>query len=174
MDEFEQFIAQPENANRLFELIDGEIIEKVPTEEHQIFASNLHLALGNFVRQRKLGRVLFEVRRRIPDDEHNARLPDVEFTSNERLKPVVRQGAVPQMPDLAVEIQSPNDTVLKLRAKALYYLENGSRMVWLVLRKRQIEVHTAEEVRVLGLDDTLDGGDVLPGFTLPVRDIYEE
>lgn len=83
------------------------------------------------------------------------------------------EGAVPQMPDLVVEIKSLNDVELKMRKKALYYLENGTRLVWLVFpRKKQIEVHTAETIAILTVDDVLDGGDVLPGFTLPVRTIF--
>jgi Uma2 family endonuclease len=79
------------------------------------------------------------------------------------------------MPDLCIEIQSPNDTPLSMREKALYYLKNGSRMVWLLFtRRRQVEVHTPDDIQILSIDDTLDGGDVLPGFTLAVKDIFRE
>src|SRR5215207_3862350 len=110
VEEFEAFISQSENSDRIFELIDGEIVEKMPTEEHSITVGNTYTFLREFVKPRNLGRVAFEVRRQMPDDQHNARLPDVEFTSTERLLPVVRKGAVPQMPDLAVEVKSPNDS----------------------------------------------------------------
>jgi Uma2 family endonuclease len=174
VEEFEDFIALDENSDRLFELIDGEIVEKMPTEEHGIVIGNIYRPLWNFAVPRNLGRVNFEVRRRMPDDDHNARLPDVEFTRAERLLPVVSQGAVPHMPDLAVEVKSPDDSKIKMREKALYYLSNGTQLVWLVFpRTRQVEVHTAESIHTFNLGDILDCGDVLPGFTLAVAAIFE-
>jgi Uma2 family endonuclease len=172
IEEFEAFIARPENRERRFELVNGRIVEKVPTEEHGVIALNIGTELKLYARMRG-GRAAVEPRHRIPEDEHNARLPDVAFTSAERALPLVKQGAVPQMPDLAVEIQSPDDSPIELREKAIYYLKNGARMVWLVYPdKRTVEIHTAEDLRVLTAGDTLDGGDVLPGFSLPITEIF--
>jgi len=171
---FEAFLAAPEHAARRYELIDGEISEKVPTEEHSLIAGNLYAALRAFVKAGDLGRVACEVRRRMPDDDYNARLPDVEFTSKARLLPVVREGAVPQMPDFAVKIQSPGQSPILLRERAIYYLKHGSRVVWLVFPgKRLVEVHTEEAIRTVTADGTLDGGDWLPEFSLPVADIFD-
>jgi len=174
VQEFENFIAQPENLDRLFELIDGEIVEKMPTEEHSLVIGNIYMPLRLFSDTHDLGRVAFEVRRKIVGDNHNARLPDVEFTSKARLLPVVKKGAVPQMPDLAVEVKSPDDSFVEMREKANYYLKNGAKIVWLVFPDRQqIEVHTNDAaVRTLGINDELDGGDILPGFKLALRDIF--
>jgi Uma2 family endonuclease len=175
IQDFEAFIALPENSDRLFELIDGEIVEKMPTEEYGFLASILNAEIYNYLKKHPIGRVVVEVRYQLPGDHQNSRLPDVSFTSNERLQPLVKSGAVPQMPDLVIEIKSPNDVMLKMREKALYYLSNGAQLVWLVFpHKKQIEVYTADEVKVLGLDDTLDGGDVLPGFTLALQEIFTE
>ncbi len=175
VDEFEQFIDLPENADRLFELIDGEIAEKVPTEEHSIVAGNIYAALRAFVKPRNLGRVLFEVRHQLTGDTENSRLPDVEFTRAERVQPVVKRGAVPQLPDLAVEVKSPTDRAAVMRRKALYYLENGVQLVCLVYPDTQrIEVLGPDTLKTLIMGDTLDGGDVLPGFTLSVKDVFEE
>jgi Uma2 family endonuclease len=172
-EEFEAFIERPENRDRLFELIDGEIVEKVPTEEHGFLASLLSGEIYIYLKRNPIGRVAVEPRHKMPEDNHNARLPDVAFTSHQRALPITTVGAVPQMPDLAIEIQSPTDTPLSMREKALYYLKNGTQMVWLLFtRRQQIEVHTADHISVLGIDDTLDGGDVLPGFTLLVKDIF--
>jgi len=175
VQEFEAFIAQPENSDRLFELIDGEIVEKMPTEEHSLIIGNIYMPLRMFADPRDLGRAAFEVRRKMSDDNHNARLPDVEFTVKARLLPVVKKGAVPQMPDLAVEVKSPDDSFVKMREKANYYLNNGAKIVWLVFPDRQqIEVHTDyAAVRTLGINDELDGGDVLPGFKLALREIFK-
>lgn len=171
--EFDEFIQ--EHPDNLYEFINGEIVEKVPTEEHSLIVGNIYFALRTFVQANDLGRVAFEVRRRVPDDNHNARLPDVEFTSTERLLPIVRDGAVPQMPDLAVEIKSSSDTYISLREKAIYYLKNGSQLVWLVYPdKQQVEVHTDDSVHTLIREDTLDGGELLPDFNLAVEDIFTE
>jgi len=176
IEQFEAFIKRPENEDRLFELIDGEIVEKVPTERHSIVTGNTYAALREHVRPHNLGRVVFEVRYRVPDDEHNARLPDVSFTRAERLQPVVDEGAVQQMPDLCVEVQSPSDSPRKLRDKAAYYLENGAQLVWLMYpKKRMVEVlYPDGEFDILTDADTLTGGDLLPDFSIAVSELFEE
>jgi Uma2 family endonuclease len=175
IEEFEDFIAQPENADRLFELVNGEIVEKMPTEEHGLLAGRLYGEIYIFLKTHPLGRVTIEVRHRAPDDNQNDRLPDVAFTSFERALPLVKKGAVPQMPDLVIEVKSPDDSTTKLREKALYYLKNGARLVWLVFPDRkEIEVYSENAVQTLGLADLLDGGDILPGFSLALKDIFAE
>jgi len=174
VDEFEAFLALPENKERRFELINGEIVEKVPSEEHGIIVLRIGSKLLIFVDLHNLGRVAVEVRHRIPGDDHNARLPDISYRRDTSV-PVVRQGSVPVMPDLAVEVKSPDDSYRELRDKADYYLTNGLRMVWLVYpEKRLVEVLTPDDVDILTIDDTLDGGDVLPGFSLPVKEIFPD
>src|SRR5262245_20153235 len=128
--EFEQLLNQPENRDRLFELINGEIVEKMPTEEHGEITLIIGGALRTFVIPRKLGRVGAEVRHKMPADDANSRFPDVSFTAGNR--PRVTEGSVPQMPDLAVEIKSPTDSLKALREKADYYMLHGTRMVWIV------------------------------------------
>jgi Uma2 family endonuclease len=173
VDEFEAHIALPENSERLFELINGEIVEKMPTEEHMLIIGNIYLYVRLFSDKNDLGRVAFEVRRKIPGDKHNARLPDLEFTSKERLLPVVKKGAVPQMPDLAVEVQTPDSSDKEMADKAAYYLANGVAMVWLIYPDRRIvEVITPDERHLLNEDGVIDGGSVLPDFKLAVRAIF--
>lgn len=174
VEEFEVFVDLPENEDRRFELIDGEIVEKMPPEEHSIVAGKIYVPVLVFVEQNRLGRVVFETRYRVPKDDHNARVPDVAFTSKARMLPIVRQGSVPQMPDLAVEVKSPSDREAQMRRKAAYYLSNGSRTVWLVFpHKRQVEVHRPDaDVLILNEGDSLDGEDVLPDFKLALREIF--
>jgi Uma2 family endonuclease len=171
--EFEAYAQQPRNAERLLELINGEIVEKVPTEEHGEVVLNVAGALRPFVRAHKFGKVSTEALHRIPGDDKNAVLPDVSFRSGQNL-PSVRQGAVSTMPDLAVEVQSPSQSDAFMAEKAAYYLANGTRMVWLVFPgKRTVEVHQpGQNVIVLTADDSLDGGAVLPGFSLPVSEVF--
>lgn len=83
------------------------------------------------------------------------------------------------MPDLAIEIKSPDDTLTELVEKATYYLNHGSQIVWIVLpEKRQVDVYTKikegeiykETVAQLG---EISGGDVLPGLTINVKDMFD-
>ena len=170
--QFEKYIQRPENADRLLELVNGEVVEKVPTEEHGIIVLNIAAPLRTFARQYKLGRVTTEAIHRLPDDDQNAVLPDVSFRSDPAT-PVVRKGSVPVMPDLAVEVQSPSQSDDDMIEKAAYYLANGSRMIWLVYpAKRTVEVHQHSQVETLTEADTLDGSDVLPGFKLAVSEVF--
>lgn len=120
VDVFEQFNAKPENKERLFELIHGEIVEKMSTQQHCIIASNVNRFVGNYAIEHKNGRPGVEVRHQVPNDDHNARLPNVSFTRSGN--PIVERGSVPGMPDLAVEIKSPSDTISGMRETAQYYL----------------------------------------------------
>jgi Uma2 family endonuclease len=174
--EFEAFAAAPENDERRFELIDGEIVEKMPTELHGLIVAFIVISLGIYNQKHNLGRVTVEPRHKMPGDDHNVRLPDIAFTSHERALPVVEKGSVPQMPDLTVEVKSPDDTYTKMRNKAAYYLTNGVRMVWLIFpEKRLVEVYVPDaDLQILNEQDVLEGGAVLPDFTMPVADIFRQ
>ena len=173
ISEFEKFLAAPENRDRLFELVNGEIVEKVVTQKHGGIAAFFATEFSLYLRQNRIGRVGVEVGHRAPNDYENYRSPDVSVT-RDLDKPVTEVGAVPYMPDLAVEIKSPDDTYKGMREKARYYLSKGTVMVWLVFpEKRLVEVYTADDEQILTENDTLSGGDVLPGFSLAVRQIFE-
>ena len=164
VEEFERLFLSPENSNRLLELINGEVREKMPTEEDGYMAGYMITAINNFALPKRLG--IAGVR--------NSRLPDVAFNKGKRS--IVKQGSVPKMPDLAIEIKSPDDTIQEMRDTAAYYLANGSRLVWLVYPNyRLIEVYRlGADIQILGEEDTLTGGDVLPGFELPVREVFAD
>lgn len=174
LEEFERFIAQPKNREYSFELINGQIFKKLSTEEHGVIAGLIVTELIFYLKANAIGRAGVEVRHRITEDRRNDLIPDVSFISNERALAVTRKGAVPLMPDLVVEIKSPDDSSIAMREKALYYLKNGSRIVWLVFpAKQEVEVYTEDAVQVLKANQTLDGGEVLPGFTLSVSTLFE-
>jgi Uma2 family endonuclease len=79
------------------------------------------------------------------------------------------------MPDLAVEILSPRDSLKAVREKALHYLANGTRLVWIVDPiKRLVIVLSRDDEHILLENDILDGGEVLPAFTLPLRDVFAD
>jgi Uma2 family endonuclease len=100
-------------------------------------------------------------------------LPDVGYISKARM-PREPDRQVLMAPDLAVEVKSPNDSIPVLRRKAALYLEQGAKIVWLVFPETQrVEVYTPDgEIIDVGIDGTLTGGDVLPGFTLAVRKLF--
>jgi Uma2 family endonuclease len=172
--EFEVFIALPENEERRFELIDGEIIEKDTTEERGVLIVQVAVPLGLFIQEHKLGRAVVSAYHHAANDDYNDLLPEICFTRNERLLPIVTEGAVPQIPDLVVGVPSRQARLKDLRVKAQYYLSNEGQIVWIVLPNQHVvEVCTPTDRLVLAEGDVLDGGDVLPGFTLPVRDIFD-
>jgi Uma2 family endonuclease len=162
---------------RLYELIDGVLVEKAMGKSESLLACLLIELLNAFVRPRNLGLVT------APDGTMRLwagriRIPDVAFTSWERIpgrrRPVQ---PIPDLaPDLAVEVLSRSNTPAEMRLKRQDYFTAGVRLVWEVdPDARTVSVYTAPEgPAVLTEADTLDGGAVLPGFTLPLRDLVAE
>ena len=170
--QFKTFLALPEHANRRFELVYGEISEKRPTQLRGYIIHMLSGFLFVFLRQNPLGFTLIEARYRLPGDDENDLISDLSFVVQQR-GALARIGAAPYMPDLAVEVQSEGQSERFMLDKALLYLEQGTRMVWIIYPTRQIvEVLTAAERHLLTIDDTLSGSDVLPGFSVSVRDLF--
>ncbi|MCC6805284.1 MAG: Uma2 family endonuclease [Anaerolineae bacterium] len=138
-----------------------------------VVISNLLGALGNYCDGNSLGRALAKASYNVEMDDQFEQTPSLSFITKD--KPLVSKGAAPFMPDLAVEVQSPDQSDKFMADKAAYYLANGVRMVWLVYpEKRLVEVLTPDDRHLLNDANTLDGGSVLPGFSLAVRDIFAE
>jgi len=172
----EFFYEQPDE--RRSELIAGEVVrEPPPAPEHGLLAVNVAHHLRRFLDVHRLGRVLAEsgyVLRRGPD---TVRGPDVSFISEQRWAVTRdRRRYFEGAPDLAVEVASPGDGRRKLAAKAREYFQAGARLVWVVWPgSRTVDVHRpGSPPATLHAADTLDGGDVLPGFALPVSRIFED
>lgn len=125
IEDFEAFLVQHKDG--LFELIDGRIVEKVPTQEHAQIVMNVGTPLNLYTHKTKSGRVGTEALHRNPHDNRNSRQPDISFDSTKQ--PLVKKGAVLHMPTLVVEVKSPDDTYIEMREKAKYYLANGAKMV---------------------------------------------
>jgi Uma2 family endonuclease len=172
-DEFEALLQSPEFRDRRLELINGEIVEKVVTIEHGAIILMIGYYLIAYLRSNPIGRAGTEIHHRVAGDPQNLRLPDISVIVNE---PEMRPDQIaPRLPDLAVEVKSPANTLSELREKAHYYLTHGTRIVWLVLpAKRLVIVLTPTGEDILDATDTLSGGDVLPGFTLPVAEIFQD
>lgn len=170
INEYEQYLRQ--QPGRRFELINGEIIEKMPTQLHGYIIHVISGLLYIFLKDNPIGYTVVEARYRIPGDDHNDRIPDLSFISKDK-GPLVETGPALYMPDLAVEVKSPDQSDRLMSEKATYYLANGTRMVWLIYPDRRIvEVLTPDERHLLNENGTIDGGAVLPGFSVAVRDLF--
>lgn len=167
-----------------YELVDGRLF-RMPMSggEASNIAVNLAAALVVFVRADKLGRVTgadggydFSALGQ-PDTELG---PDVAFVRADRVPDrgsATYAKAWPLAPDLAVEVASPHQHRPEVAAKAGRYLAVGVRLVWVIWPpSRQVDVWRAQDIQpstTLGLGDELDGLDVLPGFTLPLTDLFD-
>jgi Uma2 family endonuclease len=163
--------------NRLCELVDGVLVEKVMGYRESIIALALSSFLRAFVVPRNLGLVsgadgmvgLFP---------GLVRIPDVAFASWERLpgRRVPAEAIPPLAPDLAVEVLSKGNTPGEIARKLREYFAAGVRLVWLVdLERRSATVHTSPDAsKDLDEKSILDGGDVLPGFSLALKELFAE
>ena len=178
IDDFSRLVSEADDGKR-YELIEGEIIEMTrPGLLHGRMATRLGRYLDEFAERHALGIVTVETGFHPPDSRYTVLGPDVAYISNERVPQPHSEGWVPAMPDLAVEIKSPGNTLAELRRKAAIYLRHGARLVWIILPDTEsVEVHRlgadGERQRdVVGIDSQLSGEDVLPGFRLALSTLY--
>ena len=159
------------------ELVEGELLAVTPAGfERGDLAGEVFFHVKAFVRERRLGVVLAAetgfVLRRDPD---TVRAPDVAFVRADRV-PVgeQRRRFAELAPDLVAEVVSPNDRVGEVNGKVSQWLDAGVRLVWVVdPENRVVVVHEPGGVAHLLRDDgVLDGGDVLPGFQLPLAELF--
>jgi Uma2 family endonuclease len=166
-----------ERGNRLYELVDGTLVEKAMGFDEPIFGLLLAGALLDYLKTHDLGRAVGAdtMMRLFPG---LVRLPDVAFISWQRFpKKKRRRGEIPTVaPDLVVEVLSKGNTRKEMARKLGEYFTAVVRLVWYVdPSKRTVTVYTAvDRFTLLDEDDTLDGGDVLPGFSLSIRDWFAE
>ncbi len=165
-----------ENPLEKYYLIDGELCIKMsPTESHGEIAAEIARLIGNYVVERGMGRVGVEVGFHPSGDRGTVLLPDVSFISKARMARRARDSYVPYMPDLAVEIISPSQSLAQVRRKAAVYLRHGTALVWLIdpqTKSAEIWQPGTERREVTQHDGELSGGDTLPGFRLPLRQIF--
>ncbi len=166
-----------ERSGRLFELVDGVLVEKIMGFPESVLGLEFGSILRDFARRHDLGIVAGAdgAMRLMPG---LVRIPDVSFIAWGRL-PV--RGKVPDepiaglAPDLAVEVLSKGNTPGEMARKLKEYFLTGVRLVWFVDRKkRTVEVFTSpDQARLLTEEQTLDGGDVLPGLALPLKQVFD-
>ncbi len=171
IEEFEQFIALPENANRDFEFIEGKIVEVVSNNYSSLIASMLNGEIYPFVKKGKLGWLTGADGGYMVMGERY--IPDVAFISIAKQPEPCHEPYNPLPPDLVIEVLSPTNDEEEIRIKIVNYLLAGA-VVWLVDPfKKYVQVFVPNQrPQTLGIEGVLDGGSVLPGFKLAVKDIF--
>ena len=161
----------------LYELIDGVLLRKAMGAYESLLAGVVITFLNTFVWPRGLGYVL------APDglirlSPGLIRISDVSFLSADRLPDgrFPHDPICPIVPDLAVEILSAGNTRKEMADKIAEYFTAGVRLVWFIdPRAKTIQIFTApDQSRQLRESDILDGGDVLPGFELPLQRLFAD
>jgi Uma2 family endonuclease len=170
-------IEADERFNRHYELIDGVLVEKTVGYYESAVAIYIGYLLVDFVKKGKLGLVLGEggTLRVLPGQ---VRIPDISFISWNRFP----GGRLPSEPipavalDLAVEVLSKGNTLGEMQRKLRDYFQAGVRLVWYIdAQARTATVYTSlEQSKVIGGDELLEGGDVLPGFQVPLGEIFAQ
>ena len=172
----EELLAMPDDGYHHYELIRGELKTMPPSAHpHGRQANRVNLRMSTYVADNELGETYIAdtgfVIERNPD---TVLAPDASFVRRERTVEVDDSEVYfPGPPDMAVEVISTHDRLTEVAAKVAQYLDAGTLMVIVVNpRNRTVQVHTPGGVISLTEGDTLDGGDVLPGWSMPVADIF--
>ena len=172
----DELLRMPDDGKR-YELIEGELIEMAPAGgRHGNIGVRIVGFLFQYIYKTNLGELFgadtgFFLQR----DPDTIRAPDAAFIAMERIPPDgIPSGFIDTIPDLVVEVVSPSDRAGQVQAKIEQWIKHGVKLVWLVHpEQRSITVYRSlSEVHVLHEGDTLTGGQVLPGFSCAVSDIF--
>ena len=172
----DQLLALPDDGYR-YELIRGELRKMPPAGYHHgTLSVKVTLSLGNYVAAHNLGEVCAaETGFLIESNPDHVRAPDAAFIRRERVEAAgYIDGYFPGPPDLAVEVISPNDRYTEVAEKVADWLAAGVQLLILVdPRRRSVTRHAPDQPPVTLTDqDTLDGSPVVPGWQLPIRDLF--
>jgi len=153
------------------ELYNGRVVFKMPNFAHAVIQNNIGKKIGNYLDTHPIGLVGGDANFRLwPERRHESRGPDVSFILKERL-PQNLFRFLPMSPDLAVEILSPGDSFMQMMEKVDEYLRQGVKIVWLAIANTR-EVLVCTPKGKYSVRDTLTAPELLPGFELPVQDIF--
>jgi Uma2 family endonuclease len=170
-----------DDSESLYEVIDGERVEKPPLSANAVnLASLLVILVGGFARAHRVGRVVSEGLFRFPlGRRHRDGRPDVAFVSFDRWpadRPPPIGAPWPVVPDLAIEVLSPSILYREVTAKIREYFRAGVRLVWVVdPEAHQVSVFTApREVQILAAPGELTGDPVLPELRLSLAELFAD
>ena len=171
-----ELLCLPANGHR-YELRQGALLQMSPAgPRHGRLAMRLAAHLFQHVEAHNLGTVYAaETGFQLQRDPDTVRAPDVAFISRQRLDAIGEpEGYWPGAPDVAVEIISPHDRYTAVEEKVIEWLAAGSRMVIVVNpRQQSVTVYRSRtDIVMLTEADILDGADVVPGWHLPVREVF--
>jgi Uma2 family endonuclease len=172
----DELLEMPDDGYR-YELVKGELIRTAPAGyQHGEVAMNIGARLHEYVKRHNLGGVYAaETGFVLTQDPDTVRAPDAAFIRQELVeKAESTTGYWIGPPDLAVEVVSPGDTVSEVEDKVAEWLEAGARLVWVVSPKlHTVTVYRSlTDIVTLTGKDTLNGGDVVPGFQISVTEIF--
>lgn len=165
------------NDGKLRELVDGQIVEWEMTNRlHGYFMGSLSRMIGNLVLEANLGLVLTgDPLIRIQSSEHDARGPDLCFYARGRVPRDLTASVGEEPPDFVIELLSPTDRAGEVQRKVVDWLRAGVRLLWYVDPDTGITtVYHAGRITSVGPDEDLDGVDVLPGFRLRLRTVFDQ
>ena len=170
----EELMAFPDDSH--FELIQGVLVPMSPTGGgHAFTTSDLHIEIGGWVRRHDLGRcTIAEAGFLLARDPDTLLAPDFAFIAAERLPEVTPDGSLQLVPNLVIETRSPSDRRTQIANKIALWLSFG---VTVVIdadpRKRTLTLHRADTLPItLGASDTLTLPDLLPGFSMPLSNVF--
>ncbi len=172
----DDLLRMPDDGFR-YELVRGALRKMTPAGfQHGRITINITNSLDQFVRANNLGVICAaETGFKLASDPDMVRAPDVAFVRQERIQEVGDiEGYWPGAPDLAVEVVSPSDSYSELEGKVFDWLMAGTQTVVVVNpRKRAVTVYRSlTDIKILMENDTLEGAEVLPGWRMPVKDIF--
>jgi Uma2 family endonuclease len=173
----DELLHMPDDGFR-YELVRGELRQINPAGNvHGRIAVRITWRLAQHVEENRLGTVYAaETGFRLSSNPDTVRAPDAAFVSQARIEEIGDvEGFWPEAPDLAVEVVSPGDSYAEVEEKVFDWLEAGTKMVVVINpRQRSATVYKSPtNIIALAEADVLKGGDVVPGFELAVREIFE-
>jgi Uma2 family endonuclease len=169
----EQFDQLPFTEGVLYELNEGKLVTLTePMPRHNWVRDNVARLTGNFVEERKLGRVFLETAYQLTPE--TVRIPDVSFVPADRMHDIDLDKRIQGAPALAIEVVSPTDFAEELTQKVQQYLAAGVKAVWVFYPKtREVQVFRADGETFVRRDhETLEEPDVLPGFSLDLKTVF--
>ena len=179
IDDVWEIVHRPENDDKRFELLDGQLVEFPPAGgQHGVMAAEMCFHVYDANKRESLGLATARCGYHPPDDRWTVLGPSAAFTRKKRVQYPLAKKYVARMPDLAVEIVSfcnPRDWVSEKLPK---YLQNGTQLVWIVIPKvKRVEVCRLDangdyQSEFIGAEGAIIGEPVLPGFRLELSSLF--